>query len=60
VNGDLGECGMDPVFAERIFWVLGHGRVSKSTGEFKGNGKESRSTGVMTGVLCALAVGFIY
>jgi len=60
VNGDLGECGMDPVFAGRIFWVSGHGRVSKLTGELKGNGKESRLMGVMTEVLCALAVGFIY
>ena len=48
---------MDPVFAERIFWVSGHGKVSKSTGKFKGNCKESRSMGVMTK---ALAVGFIY
>jgi len=51
---------MDPIFAERIFGVLGYKRVLKLTSEFKGNGKELRLMGVITGVLCVLAVGFIY
>ena len=51
---------MDPVFVERKFWVSGHGRVSKLTGELKGKCKESRLMGVMTEALCASAMGFIY